>query len=42
MQCGLLIRLELFPAGIPCAQQFGTSALQKLASNRELAVFSAC
>src|ERR1035438_9636308 len=36
MQSGLLVRLELSPAGIPCPQQFGTSALQELAGNRQL------
>ena len=36
MQSGCLVRLELFPAGIPCAQQFGTGSLQELASNCQL------
>src|SRR5208337_499198 len=36
MQSGLLVRLELFLVGIPCAQQFGTGSLQELAGNRQL------
>ena len=36
MQSGLLGRLEVVPIGLPGAQQFGTTALQKIASNRQL------
>src|ERR1035438_3331522 len=36
MYGGLLVRLEPFPAVMPGAQQFGTTALQKIASNRQL------
>src|SRR5664279_4130019 len=36
MQSGLLGRLEVVPIGLPGAQQFGTTALQQLASNRQL------
>ena len=36
MQSGFLVRVELFPAGIPGTEQFGTGSLQELASNRQL------
>src|SRR5271165_5704618 len=36
MPCGFLVRLDVFPAGTPGAQQFGARALQELASNSQL------